>query len=191
MSLAERRADAESRLDGLLSARNAVVMAGGKPDHVAIADVEAEITALEAASAEETRLRREEAAKEHSARRASLAEGVALAEARRCQAIAKVEKATGEMVAAIRSAVEASVDIASFTAQLGLKPGWAQQRTIDDLSEHLSVALSGIHHPSEFGSFLRLRPGPNAVKGRPWLEANRALAATEIAAIVTAEKGTP
>ena len=172
-ALAERRVNAEERLEALRRERGVSMLDdGGCGDVTAIAALEAEIAAIDEAEAVEVARERELAAEHERERQARIQAQCRAAEARRMFALQRAEEHCRTMVAAFGDVLTESDRIGKALAALPTKVpvGLTVNETGRRLCHMLSGVLRNITSPIRFGT-MELHAGPMPNEQPPtWLE---------------------
>lgn len=110
--------DAEGRLEAAKRAAGAAVLEGRDVDHMAMAAIESEITALYAAGGELARQEREAVAEAERSRIAGLREKLRRIDADRLDAVEKAERAAKDLCSALRLWIAFNTDAARIVRAL-------------------------------------------------------------------------
>lgn len=190
-AIAARKDAVMLRLETLHGARGAATLDGKSFDNRQIAQAEAELAALGEAEAEAVRRRRTAAAVADGARCAALRRRIEEVEAQRLEAVARAEQACRAMIDAMAQVMTASGEIRAAARAMGGRSPFAL--AADDvearLADRLTVLLGTVAaRPGWFGRLALRRPFFQAPTD-DWRDAERRVAAADLAALTTADDG--
>ncbi|WJI63028.1 hypothetical protein NLY43_31415 [Mesorhizobium sp. C416B] len=170
-----RKREAESRLVELKH-MHGIAMLDGKPfDLAEMADVERELSGLEAAEGEAVRRERLEAAKTEEARLEGLRQTLIVVEEHRLEAADRAEKAARDVAEALKEFRLRSADAARLLRALGVNNVLALDETDHRMSWRLTAALKPlVGHVRRFGQIVF--PEARSPYDQPWRAEEQAIA---------------